>query len=340
MARFSRYVGIDYSGAETPDSGLKGLRVFASDGFGEAQEQTVAAPRKYWTRRGVALWLTELLSEDIPTIVGIDHGFSFPLKYFEKHGLPLDWPAFLDDFQRHWPTDGPHMYVDFAREPDATGVARLGNARWRRLAEVWTGLAKSVFHFDVAGSVAKATHAGLPWLRYIRSHARPAPHVWPFDGWTIPEGRSALIEVYPRLWNREPAPEGWTGDQYDAFVIAEWLRCADADGRLEQSLQPALSDAERKTAEVEGWILGVMKPSAPTVRTSFEQPAPDLLDRIVSDPEIFGGRPCVRGHNVPVASVLDLLATGRGWQQVLRRYPGLSLDDVKACLVFAAERTR
>lgn len=340
-ARFRRYIGIDYSGAETPDSGLKGLRVFASDGFSEPREQTVAAPKKYWTRRGLALWLTELLSEDIPTIVGIDHGFSFPLKYFEKHALPLDWPAFLDDFQHHWPTDGPHMYVDFAREgPDATGIARLGNARWRRLTEVWTGSAKSVFHFDVPGSVAKATHAGLPWLRYIRAHAKPAPHVWPFDGWTIPEGRSALVEVYPRVWNREPAPDGWTGDQYDAFVITEWLRRADADGRLEHALQPALSDAERRTADVEGWILGVMQPSTPTVRTSAKPSATDLLDRIVSDPAILAGRPCVRGQGTPVAAVLALLAAGRSWQQVLRRYPNLTLDDVRACLAFAAERLR
>ena len=35
------------------------------------------------------------LSEDPPTLVGIDHGFSMPLRYFEAHHLPLDWPACL-----------------------------------------------------------------------------------------------------------------------------------------------------------------------------------------------------------------------------------------------------
>ena len=44
------------------------------------------SPRKYWSRRGVAIWLADLLKEDVPTIVGIDHGFSFPLRYFEVHG--------------------------------------------------------------------------------------------------------------------------------------------------------------------------------------------------------------------------------------------------------------
>jgi hypothetical protein len=53
------------------------------------------------TRRGIAEWL----DEPTPTLVGIDDGFSFPLRYFEVHRLKPDWTAFLDDFQRHWPTD-------------------------------------------------------------------------------------------------------------------------------------------------------------------------------------------------------------------------------------------
>lgn len=91
-------------------------------------------------------------------------------KYFEAHHLLLDWPTFLDDFQRHWPTD-EDIYVDFVREGAiGNGVARNGNARWRRLTEERARGAKSVFHFDVQGSVAKSTHAGIPWLRFIRQH--------------------------------------------------------------------------------------------------------------------------------------------------------------------------
>ena len=41
--------------------------------------------------------------------------FSFPLRYFEVHGLEPDWPSFLDDFLHHWPTDEDHTYVDFVR---------------------------------------------------------------------------------------------------------------------------------------------------------------------------------------------------------------------------------
>ena len=52
---FDRYVGIDYSGAKTPDDSLKGLRVYMADGDAEAAEvQPPPSPRKYWTRRGIA----------------------------------------------------------------------------------------------------------------------------------------------------------------------------------------------------------------------------------------------------------------------------------------------
>jgi hypothetical protein len=108
---FECYIGIDYSGAETPNSSLKGLRVYRAE-RDTAPVEVLLPPskRKYWTRRGIAEWLLERLSVDTPTLVGIDHGFSFPLRYFEEHHLPTDWPNFLDDFQQHWPTDGEFMY--------------------------------------------------------------------------------------------------------------------------------------------------------------------------------------------------------------------------------------
>jgi hypothetical protein len=196
---FERYIGIDYSGAETPKSSLKGLRVYAGDRLTAPQEvPPPPSPRKYWTRRKIAQWLVEKLSESSPTLVGIDHGFSFPLRYFEQHGLPLDWPSFLDDFQRHWPTD-ENIYVDFVRDGiTGSGAARSGNSRWRRITEL---PAKSVFHFDFQGTVAKSTHAGIRWLRYVRLNVQGCVHIWPFDGWTVPLDCSVVAEVYPSLWS-------------------------------------------------------------------------------------------------------------------------------------------
>jgi hypothetical protein len=206
----------------------------------------------------MAMWLAALLKEDVPTLVGIDHGFSFPLRYFETHRLEPDWYAFLEDFQKHWPTDEDHVYVDFVRDGlHGNGAARQGNAKWRRMTEERCR-AKSVFHFDVQGSVAKSTHSGIPWLLYLHRQLGDRVHFWPFDGWDVPPGRSAIVEAYPSMWKRSLAtPEGVTRDQHDAYTIAEWLRLADRDGRLYSALHPSLTTAERAVAEVEGWILGV-----------------------------------------------------------------------------------
>jgi hypothetical protein len=257
---FMRYIGVDYSGAQTPTASLKGLRVYLSEGSALPVEiQPPPSPCKYWTRRGIAEWLVEHLAEDVPTLVGIDHGFSFPLRYFETHHLPQDWPAFLDDFQRHWPTDGARTWVDDVRKGAVgNGSARMGNAHWRRLTEKRTGKAKSVFHFDVQGQVAKSTHAGIPWLRYIRERLGRHIHFWPFDGWKIPADCSAVAEVYPALWSLDYAREDRTGDQHDAYSIAAWLSRADHEETLAALFEPDLSPQEQAVARVEGWILGVV----------------------------------------------------------------------------------
>jgi hypothetical protein len=258
-AAFERYIGIDYSGAETCESSLKHLRVYMADRMSEPREVAPPpSPRRYWTRKEIADWLVERLSEPHATLAGIDHGFSFPVRYFEKYGLPHDWPTFLDDFQKHWPTDEDHTYVDFVRDGFCgNGAARCGDSRWRRTTELRAG-AKSVFHFDVPGSVAKSTHAGIPWLRFLRSRAGHRAHFWPFDGWRIPQGKSAVVEVYPALWSHSFPRDARDSHQQDAYAAAAWLGRSDQDGSLERFLTPSLTEGERKVAEIEGWILGIV----------------------------------------------------------------------------------
>lgn len=199
------------------------------------------------------------LADGPATLVGIDHAFSFPLRYFEQHGLPLSWLFFLEDFLQHWPTDEDHTYVEFIRDGTCgDGGARWGDSRWRRITELRARTAKSVFQFDVQGSVAKSTHAGIPWLRYIRRHLGGKVHFWPFDGWTVSPDSSVIAEVYPSLWSRSFPSAERSADQQDAFATAEWLRRADGNGRLIHFFSPELQLSERKVAEVEGWILGVV----------------------------------------------------------------------------------
>jgi hypothetical protein len=84
----------------------------------------------------------------------------------------------LVDLRRHWPTDEPGTYIDFIRNGGAgDGLNRIGDSSWLRLTERWTATAKSVFLFDVQGSVAKSTFAGLPWLLYLRNWCKRPIHL-------------------------------------------------------------------------------------------------------------------------------------------------------------------
>ncbi len=92
MTIFARYVGIDYSGAETPTASLKGLRVYRAEAEGLLWRRRHRRLRGSIGPEGPPEWLVEYLPEDAPTLVGIDHAFSFPKRYFKEHGLTLDWP--------------------------------------------------------------------------------------------------------------------------------------------------------------------------------------------------------------------------------------------------------
>jgi hypothetical protein len=120
------------------------------------------------------------------------------------------------------------------------------------------GTAKSVFQFDVQGSVAKSTYAGLPWLRYLRRECKRSIHFWPFEGWDIPQGSSVVVEVYPSLWMRRFPIGSRDGDSQAAYAAEAWMQRADRNGSLSQFLNPPLEPEERKLAAIEGWILGVV----------------------------------------------------------------------------------
>ena len=253
--RFSRHIGIDYSGAQAPESRLKGLQVYESRNGGTPERiGTPAEGAKNWTRLEVAQFCASAIASGESVIIGIDHAFSFPMSYMQRFGIET-WDRFLDDFMRHWPTADPHTYVEFVRE----GNQRAGETSELRLCEQWTAGAKSVFQFDVQGQVAKSTHAGLPWLLWLRmmSEAKSRIHFWPFDGFDVPDGKSVVAEVYPSLFRRRYSREGRTGDEHDAFCVAAWLAEMDRRGTLGYYFKPPLSLPESRIARLEGWILGV-----------------------------------------------------------------------------------
>jgi uncharacterized protein (DUF433 family) len=66
----------------------------------------------------------------------------------------------------------------------------------------------------------------------------------------------------------------------------------------------------------------------------------DYRERIKVEPGKRGGKPCVRGLRITVYDVLDQLSAGMSPEQVIEDFPELELDDIRACLGFAADRER
>lgn len=64
----------------------------------------------------------------------------------------------------------------------------------------------------------------------------------------------------------------------------------------------------------------------------------DYHNRIVIEPGKRGGKPCIRGMRITVYDVLDWLAQGMSETEIIEDYPELSVEDIRACLSFAANR--
>jgi uncharacterized protein (DUF433 family) len=63
-----------------------------------------------------------------------------------------------------------------------------------------------------------------------------------------------------------------------------------------------------------------------------------LRDRIIIDPQILVGKPVVKGTRLAVEFIIELLAQGWSEADLLRNYPGLTHEDVLACLAYASQR--
>ena len=62
----------------------------------------------------------------------------------------------------------------------------------------------------------------------------------------------------------------------------------------------------------------------------------ESLDRITLNPEIFGGKPIIRGVRIKVSNIIEFLAAGMTYEEILTDYPYLALQDMQAALLFTS----
>ncbi len=63
----------------------------------------------------------------------------------------------------------------------------------------------------------------------------------------------------------------------------------------------------------------------------------EVMDRIVVDPEVLSGKPVIKGTRIPVYLIIELLGNGLAEEDVLRQYPTLRKEDIKAALLYASK---
>lgn len=65
-----------------------------------------------------------------------------------------------------------------------------------------------------------------------------------------------------------------------------------------------------------------------------------LFDRISVDPNVCFGKPCIKGTRIWVSLILDFLASGMSFDEVLEDYPSLTIEDIRAAIAYGAEMSR
>ncbi|OAS13745.1 hypothetical protein [Paenibacillus oryzisoli] len=259
-----RYVGIDYSGADLPNKKLSGIQVYEAVGSNQPIRKQSDGKRIMWSREDVYHYVENITKENVKTIIGIDHGFSFPKEYFEspKNNLTT-WGQFLTHFENLWNTR--FNSVDTCKNKINPDYDNLIENKFR-LIEKYNSSAKHVLDISEKrvgqGNVSYSTHAGIPWIAELRKNCDSKIHFWPFDGYEISEEKNVVIaEVYPAIFHKrfESLTVNLTEHARDALVIACWLQERDNNNTLAQYLLLKTLDAtEKKQIALEGWVLGVL----------------------------------------------------------------------------------
>lgn len=66
----------------------------------------------------------------------------------------------------------------------------------------------------------------------------------------------------------------------------------------------------------------------------------NLIERISVNPNVCFGKPCIKGTRIWVSLILDFLASGMSFDDILEEYPSLTIEDIRAAIAYGAEMSR
>jgi uncharacterized protein (DUF433 family) len=161
------------------------------------------------------------------------------------------------------------------------------------------------------------------------------------NGWKF--APSKFIGYHDPSAKRYVAESGMEGEfdgRITERVLSQWFATPEANSKLERELFEALR----------AFLAGFGK--APGARARINVPADgiavtnriaahtnEFLSRITSDPEICGGRPCIKGTRMRVVDIVEAVAHGASQQELLADFDYLTAEDIAAALLYAARAT-
>ncbi|QDU32701.1 hypothetical protein KS4_07350 [Poriferisphaera corsica] len=267
---FNLYIGIDYSGSASPIDRPSNIAFYLTH-LKNAPSPVFPCDfpfnnttAKNWSRTDLARTLTNILNTKSShrIVIGLDHGFSFPIDYFRRN-LITSYPEFLSQYHTLWQQDQLDLNPDKNerrtqyKTRKQHRISHAGHPNEKRITEKRSGSAASVFDYEnCQRNVAFSTHEGIPWLHQLRDNC-PNLHFWPFDGFDISKTQKhVILEAYPALYKHK-YKTNLKADARDANAIVKWLQEQDQNQQLATFFSPLLTKEEREIALLEGWILGV-----------------------------------------------------------------------------------
>ena len=172
--------------------------------------------------------------------------------------------------------------------------------------------------------------------RPVALQALPADRYGAGNRAAVASGRSGLAAVDDSDRSFAKSPIGWRGSRRSGASV--W------SGGRRTSATAGVTPPRRVTC---GARRAEANPCGRIPCTPHRDPQPHdayteamtRLHRITQDPDVMGGRPCIRGLRVTVATIVGLLAAGHDADEVLAAYPYLERDDISQALTYAAWRT-
>jgi uncharacterized protein (DUF433 family) len=161
------------------------------------------------------------------------------------------------------------------------------------------------------------------------------------DVWKFGPGKFiGYSDPRPERYLKESSRSGDFDGRITERVLAKWFTIPEPGSRRERELVDALREFLAGYGKVAGARARINVPVEEVeLSTRPAQNADNLLTRISSNPEICGGRPCIKGTRMRVADLVEALAQGASQQELLADFDYLTAEDISAALLYAARAT-